>query len=124
GAAGTPASAAGAPAPGAGADVPAVRGTGEALGRLYVLEGSTLGGKVLRRHLLACGADVPVAGLACFDPYGERAGRMWQELRAAVEAWARSAGTAGVLVAATSTFSALAGRCEADAALPAVPGAR
>lgn len=48
-----------------------------ALGSLYVLEGSTLGGKVIARTLSRA-AWLPPGGLSYFDPYGERTGAMWR----------------------------------------------
>ena len=57
------------------------------MGRLYVLEGSTLGGAFIDRHL----ATVPeLSGLRlrAFSPYGPETGAMWQGFRRA----ARDAG--------------------------------
>lgn len=54
-----------------------------AVGSLYVMEGSTLGGQVIGRAL----ADAdwrPAGGLAYFNPYGGRTGEMWR----AFGAWA------------------------------------
>lgn len=48
----------------------------EALGLMYVLEGSTLGGKVIRREAEAAGRDL--AGLSFLDPYGAAAGARWR----------------------------------------------
>lgn len=49
-----------------------------AWGTLYVLEGSTLGGRVIARHL--AGAPwCPPGGLRYFDPYGADAGRRWKD---------------------------------------------
>lgn len=51
-----------------------------ALGSLYVMEGSTLGGKLITRALRS--ADwLPPAGLTYFDPYGEEGGAMWRTFR-------------------------------------------
>ena len=47
-----------------------------ALGFFYVLEGSTLGGRVMARELARRGADEEL--LAYLDPYGERTGAMWR----------------------------------------------
>jgi heme oxygenase len=49
----------------------------EAVGSIYVLEGSTLGGQLINRAL--AGADwVPEGGLSYFSPYGRRTGEMWR----------------------------------------------
>jgi heme oxygenase len=56
--------------------LPAPASQAEALGFFYVLEGSTLGGKVIRRELAARG-QVSV-GLAFLDPYGPLSGEKWR----------------------------------------------
>jgi heme oxygenase len=65
-----------------------VAGVGEALGRMYVLEGSTLGGRVIRRAAEAHGGGM--RGLSFLDPYGERVGERWRTFLAVVDRQARS----------------------------------
>lgn len=48
----------------------------EALGMLYVLEGSSLGAKVIRKQAALRGQDM--TGLSFLDPYGERTGERWR----------------------------------------------
>lgn len=56
-----------------------------AIGSIYVLEGSTLGGKLIARGL--ADADwAPPGGLRYFDPYGAETGAMWR----AFQRWARA----------------------------------
>jgi len=55
---------------------PSPRSRAEALGMLYVLEGSTLGGKVILRELAGRGVDT--VSLAFLDPYGRQAGERWR----------------------------------------------
>ncbi len=50
------------------------------LGSLYVLEGSTLGGRLITRHLRQA-AWYPPDGLRYFDPYGDDTGGRWQQTR-------------------------------------------
>lgn len=69
-----------APAPARAAPV---AGVSEALGRMYVLEGSTLGGRVIRRAAEARGAGM--RGLSFLDPYGERVGERWRAFLAVVD---------------------------------------
>jgi heme oxygenase len=68
--------------PAEGARLP-VRSTAEALGALYVLEGSTLGGRMILRQLQAQGAQTLEVGF--LDPYGSRSGAMWRTLLAVIE---------------------------------------
>jgi len=65
----------GAPAPEPAAG-PRPADRAEALGLMYVLEGSSLGGKVIRKHAERAGLDM--AGLGFLDPYGERTGQAWR----------------------------------------------
>jgi heme oxygenase len=54
-----------------------------ALGAFYVLEGSTLGGRVLLREVRERLGDVPTGFLA---GYGDQTGRRWKQTRAALVA--------------------------------------
>ena len=54
-----------------------------ALGWLYVVEGSSLGGRVIRRDLQSRGIDV--VGLSFLDPYGAEVGARWRETVAFLE---------------------------------------
>jgi heme oxygenase len=56
--------------------VRAVASRGEALGLMYVLEGSALGGRVIRRELARRGQDF--VGLGFLDPYGSETGQRWR----------------------------------------------
>jgi heme oxygenase (biliverdin-IX-beta and delta-forming) len=93
-------------------DLPAVEDTDQALGRLYVLEGSTLGGTVISRHL----ATLPTLGsgvrLGAFSPYGPETGAMWHAFRRVTRDRVAAGGDAGRVVgAARATFGALAAWC-------------
>lgn len=55
---------------------PAFAGQAEALGFQYVLEGATLGGRVIRRQ--AAGRGLALAGLSFFDVYGSETGARWR----------------------------------------------
>lgn len=57
---------------------------GEALGWLYVIEGSMLGGRVMRRSMTADGIDQ--LGLEFLDPCGQDTGRRWRAFLAGMEA--------------------------------------
>jgi heme oxygenase len=99
------------PAGAAVPDLPAVPATDEALGRLYVLEGSTLGGTFIDRHL----TGLPGLGgvqVSAFSPYGPETGAMWHAYRQATREHVRTGGDAHrVVAAARGTFAALAEWC-------------
>ena len=90
--------------------VPALRGTAEALGALYVVEGATLGGQVIVRSLRA-GGQVPVAATGFFGSYGAEVGRLWRDWRRATEAWVGEADARAdaVVAHAVLTFTTLRG---------------
>jgi heme oxygenase len=54
-----------------------------ALGALYVLEGSSLGGRVILKELKSRGASL--AGLGFLDAYGNDTGRRWRSFLAILE---------------------------------------
>jgi heme oxygenase len=58
-----------------------------ALGVFYVLEGSTLGGQVILRHLRAVLGDSIDGADAFFNGHGPRSGAMWNAARAAIDAY-------------------------------------
>ena len=85
----------------------AVAATDEALGRMYVLEGSTLGGTFIDRHLAGL-PSLSAVRLRAFSPYGERTGPMWAAYRRATREHVAAGGDADqVVAAARSTFAAL-----------------
>ncbi|SFE91955.1 Heme oxygenase [Blastococcus tunisiensis] len=103
---------------GAGPQLPDVGSTDTALGRLYVLEGSTLGGVVIDRHLASLPrlADVRIRA---FSPYGGDTGAMWAAFRRVTRARVDAGGDEGAVVdSARATFRALADWCR-----PASPSA-
>jgi heme oxygenase len=99
-----------------GPELPAVPDTDAALGRLYVLEGSTLGGAFIDRHLAALPWRARIGTLHSFSPYGPETGAMWHRYRQVVRARVAAGGDADRLVAAArGTFAALATWCGAPA---------
>jgi len=92
-------------------DLAGLSGTDEALGRLYVLEGSTLGGVLIDRHLAGL-PELSDVRVRAFSPYGSETGAMWHAYRTAVRARVAAGGDAGTIVgAARATFAALAAWC-------------
>jgi heme oxygenase len=100
-----------------GPALPPVAGTDEALGRLYVLEGSSLGGVFIDRHLATLPQLAGAGRLSCFSPYGERTGAMWHAFRTVTRTRVEHGGDADRLVgAARETFGTLARWCGATSA--------
>jgi heme oxygenase (biliverdin-IX-beta and delta-forming) len=62
---------------------PPLPGLAEALGAAYVLEGSTLGGQLILRHLTRhFGPDARMGTFAFFRAYGDQVGPMWRTFSA------------------------------------------
>ena len=92
--------------------LPAVEDIDQALGRLYVLEGSTLGGTFISRHLATLPTLGPDVRLGAFSPYGAETGAMWHAYRRVTRERVAGGGDAGRVVgAARATFTALAAWC-------------
>ena len=92
--------------------LPAVVDTDAALGRLYVLEGSSLGGVFIDRHLAGLPQLAGAGRLSCFSPYGERTGAMWHAFRTVTRDRVAGGGDVDRLVgAARETFGTLAQWC-------------
>jgi heme oxygenase len=67
---------------------PQLGSLGEAAGAAYVLEGSTLGGRVISRHVQGClGPHMPRRFLEC---YGAKTGENWQTFRGALSRFAKT----------------------------------
>lgn len=75
-----------------------------ALGCMYVLEGSTLGGQLIGRHIHATLGLGPGAGAAFFNSYGPEVGPMWKEFKALIEQ--HGAGHEDAVIAAASAMFA------------------
>ncbi len=87
------------------AAVPAVASPSAALGVLSVLEGATLGGQVILRHLRATLGLEQRSGSAFFHGYGKHTGAMWTRFTAHVEA-APGVDMDAAVQAARATFAA------------------
>jgi len=93
--------------------LPPLISAAECFGCLYVLEGATLGGVIISRHIESRLGLSPKSGGAFFCGYGEQTGAMWQQFRAAITAFSADAGEQDVIVAsARATFEALQDWCE------------
>lgn len=104
--------------------LPRLEGLARAWGCLYVLEGATLGGQILSRHIGRTLGVTPETGGAFFRGYGEATGPMWRRLGEALSACAvAAAAPAAVVEGAQETFTCLeAWLREGEQAIGATPG--
>ncbi len=79
----------------------------QALGSMYVIEGSTLGGRVLSRHFSAVLGIVEETGGRFYAGYGERTGNMWREFSSVVNANIDAGSVPDAVQAADDTFRTL-----------------
>lgn len=85
----------------------------EVLGCLYVLEGATLGGRMISQHVRATLGITPAGGGSFFEGYGAGTGQMWQAMRQLLVSGAPDASSANEMVAsAIATFTGLRGWCQ------------
>ncbi|NOJ76808.1 biliverdin-producing heme oxygenase [Myxococcus xanthus] len=66
------------------AELPSLAGVPEALGCLYVLEGSTLGGQLILRHLRRHFDGMSLGDFSFFRAYGDEVGPRWRAFSDAV----------------------------------------
>ncbi|MEQ8234864.1 MAG: biliverdin-producing heme oxygenase [Gammaproteobacteria bacterium] len=93
--------------------LPCVDAVPTALGCLYVLEGATLGGRVIAPHLARCLGLSATDGAAFHAGYGDATGRMWRGMQGALRAAGHGAARTAMIAAATTTFAGLAAWCAA-----------
>jgi heme oxygenase len=77
-----------------------------AVGSFYVLEGSTLGGQLITRHLSSA-RWLPAEGLSYFNPYGLRTGEMWRSFKRWLEIQAEHHAGPDIVDGARETFVVL-----------------
>lgn len=94
-----------------------------ALGTFYVMEGSTLGGQVISRHVAAQLGLSREHGLAFFSSYGEAVGARWRETREALLRFAEQTASEDAMIhAAQRTFRALASWLDQENSSQKQPG--
>jgi heme oxygenase len=86
---------------------PPLRNRGEAFGSLYVMEGSTLGGRVIVKRLGALGLSPETGGCSYFAGYGGETGAMWTRFLERLEAEAGEADAPAIIRGARATFASL-----------------
>ncbi|GGH10530.1 biliverdin-producing heme oxygenase [Mucilaginibacter phyllosphaerae] len=81
-------------------DLPAINTHLEALGALYVIEGSTLGGKIISKMMQQqLGAD---KGMTFFAGYGDKTGQMWDTFKDALNGQPQNTEQEAVVIAAAN----------------------
>ena len=96
-------------------DLPPLDTPAAAFGCLYVLEGATLGGRVISRHIEHALGLNAINGARFFCGYGEQTGSMWKAFRASLSAFVHTSPDEDTVVAsAIATFSALRVWCASD----------
>jgi heme oxygenase (biliverdin-IX-beta and delta-forming) len=95
------------PQGGACPDLPRMHGIGDAFGSMYVMEGSTLGGRFIAPHVAARLNLEPGHGNAYFEGYGPRTGSMWNAFRATASASVPQSQFDDAVKAAIATFDSL-----------------
>lgn len=89
-------------------ELPDVSSLPKAFGSIYVIEGSTLGGQVISRHLKDQLGLTPGSGGAFFASYGPMVGPMWKQFGEAVTAFAANGENDEEIVeAAKQTFDSI-----------------
>ncbi len=66
-------------------DLPEIRDHLQSIGALYVMEGSTLGGKVIAKMMLKQLNLTEMKGVTFFTGYGEQTMRMWQTFKQTID---------------------------------------
>ena len=85
----------------------------EVLGCMYVMEGATLGGRVITKHIRAALGITPITGGSFFEGYGDDTGIMWQGMRQLLVSGAPDTETENTIVTnAVATFTSLRRWCE------------
>jgi heme oxygenase (biliverdin-IX-beta and delta-forming) len=93
--------------------LPPLRTQAEVLGCLYVLEGATLGGRMITQHIQATFGITPTTGGSFFEGYGPDTGKMWQTMRQLLVSGAPDTQSENTMVAnAIATFACLRLWCE------------
>jgi heme oxygenase len=62
-------------------ELPPINSHAEALGAMYVMEGSTMGGKTIAKMIEGQAGINGPSGFSFFNGYGEETGKMWEEFK-------------------------------------------
>ena len=87
-------------------------------GTLYVLEGATLGGQILTRHLTQHFSLSPEAGCSFFASYGAAVGDRWREFCHLLSSYSSPENDQAIVQAAIDTFSCFQAWLQQEVLLP------
>jgi len=91
-----------------GVELPDISSAAKAFGSLYVIEGSTLGGQVISRHLKQQLEITPENGGAFYSGYGHETGPMWKAFGESLTRFAEGNDVDDEIVAsAKATFASI-----------------
>lgn len=94
--------------------LPTLESPEKIFGALYVVEGSTLGGQVIARHLKEKFGLDETSGIAFFSGYGKETGKMWNAFREKISGFAETTDNHEEIVkSANATFEKI-GLCLAQ----------
>lgn len=98
--------------------LPVIASVADALGCRYVLEGATLGGSLVSRHVTDR-LGLAGGGAAFFSAYGAATGALWREMVALLDRWGEAHPREHhfAVAAARETFEALERTLQADGVL-------
>lgn len=85
-------------------DIPSITTLEQAFGALYVLEGSTLGGKSITQLLLKTSMGLQANQLRFFNAYGKETGPMWLSFLAKLNTFTLESQQAVIIETANETF--------------------
>ena len=89
-------------------ELPEIVSLSNLLGCLYVLEGATLGGQIITRHLQAHLELTPELGASFFNGYGAHTGARWQAFCSMLTSVAeQTGGDEDIIATANQTFETL-----------------
>lgn len=96
-------------------DLPSLETPAEVLGCFYVLEGATLGGRMIAQHISTTLGITSTTGGSFFEGYAGETGTMWHAMRHILVTCAVDVETEDVIVEnAIATFTCLRQWCEPD----------
>jgi heme oxygenase len=86
------------------AAIPSLHSIEQAFGALYVLEGSTLGGKSITQLLLKTNAGLQTHQMRFFNAYGKETGSLWMSFLSRLNTFNKEEQQAVIIEAARETF--------------------